>query len=822
MEGTRDRFEEGEWMKRLSLHCKRSQGVGGLASKALFFFLSLQGIGVFFSSWALAKPSPTSSLKANSKIMKTERTKKGNNFFPEMSFSFPMPPQKVLFDRKQFFSKNLSHLKELEKEKKWESCRALAEKEFQGATLVKDWVLSVWVHCVQKKMEGAFNVAEAEALLETVEQNKNVIFESLSQDRIFAGAFQIHLALAESYQNQPRIPVEKAQKNLGVLLSYGGKLDRETRSKVYYSMGVLAQYTQQFLAAKQFLEQSLLEKENRPGRERLNAVLLALPSNKDQEDGKTSSGKLTESETTNLVNINDGEKKAEEKLDQSSRNRDALSYIEEGIAYLEHFPNGRRAKVVQDKILEFYNEAGGGLSDKQQFIESRKKFLLVMGKADPHRQLDWARVLHRRGDNQGALMLLEKALPIFRQAPQSGFVFWLMGRSAQFLGEYGKAQSYFEQYLEYNSGGEELSEVQFRLALVYIRQKKFSSAIATLERLLLKKGDKFELNARYWFVRALELDKNPRSREEAKILMDQFPFSYYGMRLRADEQQGRLSFPANLKKGASFSTKIYLNPEQQRILKKVSILSVNGWVYEAQQEIAQFSLVKDPLQKMAFARLWKDAKNFPMVIKLVNEAGDLDVRLKTLDDLAVAFPSEFQESIDREARQNKLAPILVKSLIRQESAFGMHAVSSANALGLMQLIPPTVEEVAQSLRLGKLDVPQDVFDPEINIRMGSFYLAKMINKFGGNVPLGLAAYNAGPQRLQPFVSVREELRSQTKSPNLGPLEEIWFDELPWSETSFYIKAILRNVLIYKILENGSWQLGPVIWSGLAQQPAVGP
>ena len=76
--------------------------------------------------------------------------------------------------------------------------------------------------------------------------------------------------------------------------------------------------------------------------------------------------------------------------------------------------------------------------------------------------------------------------------------------------------------------------------------------------------------------------------------------------------------------------------------------------------------------------------------------------------------------------------------------------------------------------------------------------SKVLKIFKDSVPFGLAAYNAGPQRMKLFALARNEVMSQIQKPTSEPKDEIWFDELPWFETSFYVKAILRNSILYKL------------------------
>ncbi len=96
-------------------------------------------------------------------------------------------------------------------------------------------------------------------------------------------------------------------------------------------------------------------------------------------------------------------------------------------------------------------------------------------------------------------------------------------------------------------------------------------------------------------------------------------------------------------------------------------------------------------------------------------------------------PSELEPAIARAARQAHLHPALVRAIIKAESDYDPRAVSRAGALGLMQLMPQTAL---------KHNV-QDVFDPEQNISGGTRHLRYLLDRFEGNLPLALAAYNAG-------------------------------------------------------------------------------
>ncbi|HUR39725.1 MAG TPA: lytic transglycosylase domain-containing protein [Verrucomicrobiae bacterium] len=114
--------------------------------------------------------------------------------------------------------------------------------------------------------------------------------------------------------------------------------------------------------------------------------------------------------------------------------------------------------------------------------------------------------------------------------------------------------------------------------------------------------------------------------------------------------------------------------------------------------------------------------------------------------------------IQKYARAEGLSPDLVSAVMRVESCYDRHAVSRAGARGLMQLMPGTARE------LGVLDS----FDPEQNIEGGVRYLARMLGRFGNDVRLALAAYNAGPEAVTAYNDVP-----------------------PYAETKSYVTRILK-------------------------------
>ena len=149
------------------------------------------------------------------------------------------------------------------------------------------------------------------------------------------------------------------------------------------------------------------------------------------------------------------------------------------------------------------------------------------------------------------------------------------------------------------------------------------------------------------------------------------------------------------------------------------------------------------------------------------------------------FPRPYWDSLRRYADENGLDPYLVSALIRQESEFNPSAVSHSNALGLMQLLPGTGKGEAK--QVGLKGYNQDsLFDPNVNIELGTHYFRKMVDHFNGQVEYALAAYNAGDNQV-------EEWRNAGNYRDMAEFVE----SIPFTETREYVQAIVRNAEVYK-------------------------
>lgn len=154
------------------------------------------------------------------------------------------------------------------------------------------------------------------------------------------------------------------------------------------------------------------------------------------------------------------------------------------------------------------------------------------------------------------------------------------------------------------------------------------------------------------------------------------------------------------------------------------------------------------------------------------------------------YPEPFGDTVATAESLRGLPAGILHSIMRQESAFDQRAVSSASAVGLLQLMPDTAARVARELSVASS--PELLRSPAHNIELGSYYFRKVLDTFGGHVALAAAAYNAGPKAVSRWLATGETL----------PLD-LWVARIPYAETRGYVARVLGNFARYSYLRDGS-------------------
>jgi soluble lytic murein transglycosylase len=351
-------------------------------------------------------------------------------------------------------------------------------------------------------------------------------------------------------------------------------------------------------------------------------------------------------------------------------------------------------------------------------------------------------------------------------------------------------------------------ELAWRTGWLAYSQRLFGSAVQEFGRAAQRFPQSlFASNAVYWQAKALDRsDQSPQALPLYEQVARDYPYTYYGLRaqevLRARASPRHAMAPAfastngpifSAGRSPELSAESSL-PDAARFHRvRADDLLALRFLEDARAEIAQVArrLGNGVEERTILARMYLQADMPLQAIRTLNAA------LSSVAPKArLSLPAEFWTSLFPqlywqevlEATQNvRLDPWLVLGVIRQESAFNARAVSRSDARGLMQLLPSTGREVYQ--RIGLEAFRDDLlFDPPLNVRLGTQYLSRLADTHRGNLILALAAYNAGPGRVRQWL----------KELSTADWDE-FIERLPFEETRLYVKSVLRNHGVYQQL-----------------------
>jgi soluble lytic murein transglycosylase len=690
---------------------------------------------------------------------------------------------------------------------------ALAKAYSQGKSL-GPWIAWNQLVCAQFRDKGATLPLEAlKAALARVDASPRWLLSGPWVANLKSAYVSGTLALLEQQIKRDR---RAAWTTVNRLEEISNWLTAEERANVYRWAGELAFIEQNLQAAQAFLQRSLLEKNNPDLRDKVNSIRTTLlgtkappapaPAPVVAPAAPGSAIPVTRIQSDDL-GISDQEREIFQRMNRSYESQDYVASIEDGIELIQKFPGSRRTADAADRILDIYLSLSNKTDEK--FRHVRETVVREMSKADAGRMARWANNAYARGHYMDALSLAEKSYERYAGHPDSTKMLLLAGKAALASGEYDEAISHFIDLTKKHGGTNESVEANFRLGLIQFRFKRYAQAAAYFERLLaLGNAKDFEYRALYWQWRSQQKIDKDKSPDFAKVLIVKYPLSYYGLRAQAELNGNALEL-----KNTPVNVKVELRVlETERLAwERLNILLKAGWFKEAEKELEVLPDPQNSEERLVRAKFWAAAMRYDLAVQNVNKAMDDNPNYQQIAVLKIVFPDEFKSFIAKESKNVGVSEDWIRSLIRQESTFRPDVKSPSNAIGVMQLVPPTAEELARDLKIKNFQAYEGLVDPEINIKLGSTYLSRLIRSFNGNVPLALAAYNAGPTRLRRWLGARKGINPSEQAASSAPEAEVWIDEMPWEETSFYVKAILRNWLIYRLLNGSKVALTDPIW-----------
>ncbi len=184
-----------------------------------------------------------------------------------------------------------------------------------------------------------------------------------------------------------------------------------------------------------------------------------------------------------------------------------------------------------------------------------------------------------------------------------------------------------------------------------------------------------------------------------------------------------------------------------------------------------------------------------VIMKIITEIGNrqLDVKISKVAAKRNVFFVKEKFQIVKEVMNDEYAP-LVHAIIKQESGFSPIAISKVGALGFMQLMPGTAKLLTKELGIA-YDQRKLTQDITYNIRLGSFYIKKLIDEFEGSEMLAIASYNAGPNATKRWINQFYDPRKEKDQDRIVD----WIELITYAETRNYVQRIIENMIVYKYL-----------------------
>lgn len=420
-------------------------------------------------------------------------------------------------------------------------------------------------------------------------------------------------------------------------------------------------------------------------------------------------------------------------------------------------------RMPADKQAEAMFHGARALSRADKDDEAIKGYLAVV---QAHPRSSWASeasflvgwLEYNRGRYAEAIPALQEAVKRYGSGKFGDEARWYIGWSRYLLGEHAQALTEFDQ--------------------------------------LAKKTEKLAPKTTYWAgVALLALDRKTEATDRLRRLAEERPLSYYGLLARARLAKEGITTGAKGDPSRSSTDGLpeWVTPPDAGVFADPQLLRARelmaiGLNVEAGQELRH---VEGELLKrhgsgkalpVLFA-LYTEAQSFQRPHYLAESHGATALRRDPHAVPAVRpfweamYPLAYRPLIEKHAASGENPPRYLYSIMQKESAYNPHDVSYADAIGLLQMIPPTSRRVAP--HIGRPYTDDVLYDPEGNIQFGAFYIGRLLKKFKGQVALGGGAFNAGPKAM-----IRWLGRSGDR-----PLDE--FIELcPYTQTREYMKKLL--------------------------------
>ena len=412
---------------------------------------------------------------------------------------------------------------------------------------------------------------------------------------------------------------------------------------------------------------------------------------------------------------------------------------------------------------------------------------------DPEATFLWARTLARVGQIDQSIKKFES---LIANGPpeEADHAAYLAGTLYESQGDEMAASRLYAKVVETSISKERRQAALWRLGWLSFRRGDNREARARFKEMIdADTASLSQLRPRYWAARAALKSDSAKSRRvgEAEMVMlaTDWPLSYYGW--RAQQRLGRTSPQASAKRRIESPGE--LDSASLERFRRIRLLQLAGFEDSARTELARATQnVQTMQERIEVGRLAVSLGDFHTGQRLLAQSHSELLGHGFEPSQSALFwlswpPAYRQTVLQRLPADGSVEVELVWAIMREESGFRPEVMSSAGAVGLLQLMPETAQSTAERLGLRESGGLQALPTPDTNIHLGSAYLAYLVERFPGRMSAVIASYNAGPSAVALWLEGTGGERE----------DDEWVEEIPYAQTRSYAKRVLRSLYVYR-------------------------
>jgi soluble lytic murein transglycosylase-like protein/TolA-binding protein len=419
-----------------------------------------------------------------------------------------------------------------------------------------------------------------------------------------------------------------------------------------------------------------------------------------------------------------------------------------------------------------------------------------------------ARSYRNLGKGTKASYWYDKHIRLFPRHKKTQDIIWYRAWQKEDANKFDDARKFYRMIFKKYRSSSLADDSHFRYALTYCKEKDFKSALKSFSSFLaLYPYSNLVMDVRYWMAKCYYAMKNNKSAvKKCKEIIEMDPTNYYAFRARemiylindstlilTIDTISTLNETIHWLDSLSQDSPDKLDSKDSTMLKLGGSLAAIGMIKQAEYVLKPLEKMdpKNLIVQFQLARLYKLSNaptiSFRVAVKLSWRIPETARENMSKYIYTLLYPNSFFELIAKNSTKYNIEPALVSSIIRQESIFNPVIESPVGAIGLMQIMPYTGEEIANDLKdTFYLD---SLYSPGVNIRYGTYYIRKLLNQFNNDLILAVASYNGGPHNAKRW-------RSQNSDDGF----DMFIEDIGFSETRKYIKKVLGNYWTYIHLE----------------------